>query len=409
MRRRNLIRVVVLLTLSAFLGWRFVRPMNIFTVAKSFERPVATATLPAGIDNLRAESCGKCHAEFYDEWRTSMHAHAWTEPYFQVDWRHDRAQQICKNCHTPLDKQQEQRVLGFHDSDKFDPIVAPNPDFDPVLQQQGVTCAGCHVRDGKILGPYGNPKAPHPVRRMSDPNEICMPCHLVPGQRWDTFFRMPPCGTVAEIRAVDNSAPQNTRSMEATIGRTREVLVSPGELKCVACHMPAVDRPLTADGPVRAARRHLWRGGHDPAMVRQALQGQLERQPDIGHDTHITLTLTNVGAAHFLPTGTPDRHLSVALRLLDAQGHVLDSQQHILKRTLLWRPVIIDLRDTRLPRWQPRKFDYSFSRKRYPQATAVEAEVRYHLLTEQQRAKIGYQNTTPIDYPVYQARLPVTE
>jgi hypothetical protein len=383
--------------------------MNIFTVAKSFERPVSTAAVPAGIDNLRAETCAKCHTEFYDEWRTSMHAQAWTEPYFQVDWRHDRAQQICKNCHTPLDRQQEQLVMGFRDSDKFDPILAPNPDFDPILQQQGVTCAGCHVRDGKVLGPYGNTKAPHPVRRISDPNEICMPCHLVPGKRWDTFFRMPPCGTVAEIRAVDSGAPPNAASKEAEIGHTREVLVSPGELKCVTCHMPAVDRALTADGPVRATRRHLWRGGHDPAMVRQALQGELVRLSDTGQHAHVALTLTNVGAAHFLPTGTPDRHLSVTVRLLDAQGHVLDTEEHILKRTLLWRPFIIDLRDTRLPRWQPRRFEYSFSRKRHPEAATVDVEVRYHLLTEKQRVKIGYRNTAPIDYPVYQARLSVIE
>ena len=173
--------------------------------------------------------------------------------------------------------------------------------------------------------------------------------------------------------------------------------------------MPAVDRPISKDGPIRPTRRHLWRGGHDPQMVRQALQGHFEQQPDNGAKARYTLTLTNVGAAHYLPTGTPDRHLSVTLRLLDAQGQVLDSEQHLIKRKLLWRPFIIELRDTRLPRWEARKFDYSYSRQRYPLAATVEVEVRYHLLTEKQRLKIGYQNTTPIDYPVYQARLPVTE
>ena len=95
-RRRHLIRLTVLLALAVFLAWRFVRPMNIFVVADVIPTPVSTATLPAGIENLRAEAAVNITPKS-DEWRTSMHSRAWTGAYFQVDWRHDRAQQICKN------------------------------------------------------------------------------------------------------------------------------------------------------------------------------------------------------------------------------------------------------------------------------------------------------------------------
>ena len=104
------------------------------------------------------------------------------------------------NCHIPLDRQQEHFILGFRDSDKLNPVLAPNPDFDPTLQQEGVTCVACHLRDGKIVGVLGTTDAPHPVKMIDDPNQICMRCHVVEGNRWDTLFRLPPCGTVAEIR-----------------------------------------------------------------------------------------------------------------------------------------------------------------------------------------------------------------
>ena len=65
----------------------------------------------------------------------------------------------------------------------------------------------------------------------------------------------------------------------------------------------------------------------------------------------------NTGAAHLLPTGTPDRHLSVHLRVLDGRDAVIEEHTHLLKRTTLWRPFIIDLWDTRLPRMQPRRYD----------------------------------------------------
>lgn len=57
------------------------------------------------------------------EWKTSIHANAWNDTYFQVDFQFDGSQQICLNCHTPLENQQENLVLGFIGGDKFDPIL----------------------------------------------------------------------------------------------------------------------------------------------------------------------------------------------------------------------------------------------------------------------------------------------
>lgn len=396
-RKRTLIIGIGIAIFAAFLGWRLLRPMNIFVVSEHFERPMDTSKSSMPTDALRASTCGGCHREIYEEWKTSIHSQAWTDPYFRVDWKFDELQQICKNCHIPLDRQQEHRVLGFRDAEKWQPILADNPDFDAKLQHEGVTCAACHYKDGKMLGAHGDLDAPHPVEKLADANEICLRCHVVQGERWDTFFRYPPCGTAAEIEA--GAGRWQGRSGELTVR-------SASELGCVQCHMPAVERALVEGGRVRQARRHLWRGGHDPATVKQALDIRFaETGTDAAGRRAFALTLTNVGAAHFLPTGTPDRHLTVRLRVLDRDGQTLAEENHALIRTTMWRPFIVDLWDTRLPRGQPRSYRIEFASTGKPAPAAVEAEVRYHLLDEKRRARIGYDNTEPIAYEVFRRRI----
>ena len=395
MTKKRAIIGVILIAAAAFLGWRFVRPMNIFVVSPAFERPVSTAQIPEPLETLRAGECAACHREIFDEWSTTIHSQAWTDPYFQVDFRFDGSQQICKNCHIPLDRQQEHLVLGFRDKAKWDPILAPNPDFDPVLQHEGVTCAACHLRDGAILGPTGGDAAPHPVRKLETGNEICANCHVVGGERWDTFFRFPPCGTVAEIRATRGAGPSG-----------EVVLPDVAALGCVECHMPLVERPVAEGGEPRPTRRHLWRGGHDPEMVKGALAIDLREQPASAPDKRkFALTITNTGAAHYLPTGTPDRHLTVRLSVLDSNSGVLEERHHILKRTILWRPFIVDLWDTRLPRNQPRTYDIEFPVRG---AVAVEAVVHYFLVDEKRRKRIGYEDKDATSYEVFRRRIPLT-
>ncbi|MDH3381050.1 MAG: cytochrome c family protein, partial [Gammaproteobacteria bacterium] len=128
MTRRVLI-LVMLVVVIGFLGWRFIRPMNIFVVSEAFEKPINTSIIPPPLETLHAEACAACHREIYDEWRTTIHSQAWTDPYFQVDWKFDGYPQICKNCHIPLDRQQEHLVVGFRDKEKWQPILDPNPDF----------------------------------------------------------------------------------------------------------------------------------------------------------------------------------------------------------------------------------------------------------------------------------------
>lgn len=368
----------------AFLTYRMVRPMNIFVVGDAFERPIPITSVPTGLGSVAATECRGCHTEIYAEWSKSMHARAWTDPYYQVDFAFDRSQQICLNCHTPLQDQQENLVLGFRDAEKFKPILAPNEAFNRDLQAEGVTCAVCHVKGDTIIGPYGA-RAPHPTRRdegMTDGIGACRRCHVVSGNRWDTFYRVPPCGTVAEIE--EGGTTPN----------------------CSGCHMPAVVRPAWNGGDPRPGRKHLWKGGHDAATVRQAVDVDLEiLDAGGGQRQRAIVTLTNVGADHYLPTGTPDRHLTVEFRLKGDDGETLKTQRHTLKRTILWRPFIVDLWDTRLPKGKPRTYVFEFRAGTEPRPAAFEVVIRYHLLDERRRKRIGYENSEPISSVVYRRQV----
>jgi hypothetical protein len=352
--------------------------LNIFVVEERFERPMKIEK-PEGLNTVSAGGCKDCHKEIYDEWSESMHAKAWTDPYYQVDFLFDGSQQICLNCHIPLENQQENLILGFKDGEKFKPILKPNPDFDPNLKNEGVTCIVCHIRDGKIVGPYGSEDAPHAV--IADPEitygiKFCEKCHVVSGKRLDTFYNIPPCGTVAEIEKGGQKAD------------------------CVGCHMPEVIRPIAEGMNERKGRRHLFYGGHHPGHVEKSLKVEYRKEIEKNRYKFI-FTLTNVGAAHYLPTGTPDRHLTLEIRLLDKNGNVIKEEIHKMKRYILWRPFIVEMRDTRLPYNKPREYVFNFKRDDKNPPAILDITIRYHLVDEARRKRIGYKNKEPIAYPIY--------
>jgi len=177
------------------------------------------------------------------------------------------------------------------------------------------------------------------------------------------------------------------------------------EPECKKCHMAKIKRAGVIRNEVMPVSRHLWRGGHDPEMVKSALTIELKKEYERGNAVDYNLILANSGADHRVPTGTPDRHLTVSFRLLDKNEKVIKEENHKLKRTIMWRPFIVDLWDTRLKAGEMRLF--TFSHKKGDKAAFVDVEVRYHLLDEKRRKRIGYENREPINYRVFYRRIEV--
>lgn len=376
--------------------------MNIFVGNDSFAWPIDTSQVSPPLNTLRAEECGACHPEIYREWKTTIHSQAWTDPYFQADFKFDKEQYICRTCHTPLDRQLPELAVDYLDKDKWYPVLEKNPDFDEKLQHEGVTCAVCHFREGKIMSVMAHSDAPHPLLKLDSPNRVCVRCHVVSGKRWDTLFSFPPCGTVAEIETskgkdyLEDSGAMSTAIVDG--------------LGCVNCHMPLKVRPLIPGGKMHQSRQHLWRGGHDPQMVKSGLTISFQESTAVNQEQQrFTLSITNTGADHYLPTGTPDRHLVVRLRILDGHNNILDEKEDKLVRTVMWRPIILDLRDTRLPPNKPRRYAIEIKSSHKTKAKFVEADVRYYLVDEKRLKRISYQSKIPLNYEVFRKRIPLSE
>ncbi|MEW6544950.1 MAG: multiheme c-type cytochrome [Nitrospirota bacterium] len=380
-----------------YLYYTEVKPVVIFGLRSDYARAIPYQKVPEGIESLRAESCGACHREIYEEWKTSVHARAFEDPFFQAYWKKDRNIWVCLNCHAPLENQQPIVIKSIPRGRVEKAVQEPNPHYDPAYQKEAVTCAACHVRDGVVLGPFDDSAAPHPTG--FDPafrtTQVCYRCHNVvsgPAQ----FYNVGPCGTYAEYEG--------------------KFFMKEKGFICQSCHMPEVERPVAEGGPIRLGRRHLWRGGHDQEMVKQAVAIQVQAEPaspNPGDRVDVTLTLINAGAGHKIPTGDPDRHFTVDFLVRDGQGRTVTQQSQTMGRWILWQPVVLEVYDNRLLPLASREYRFSY---RLPETSAgltLKTLVRYHILTEEQHEmlerKYGLTGHDPYAFTIYERDLPLSD
>jgi len=263
-----------------------------------WDRAVPYQEIPKGLSSLSAQECGQCHQEHYQEWKTSTHSQAWTDRQFQSEIKKDSSPRMCINCHIPLENQQEHFVLGYENNDVFKPVLKPNPQFDYKLQQEGITCAACHVRDNAIVGPNGNQNAPHPVildkEHLSE--QLCINCH----------------------NAVAVITPTLACSFET--GDEWKAGPYPDQNKnCKSCHMPVVHRPLVSNGETKTSHYHNFAGSgipksntHHPEML-QSLEFNVVHQEKYsrGDSAEFAISLKNSFAGHRVPTGDPERFILI--------------------------------------------------------------------------------------------------
>lgn len=379
-----------------YLYYTEIKPTVIFGLRSDYAHAIPFQKVPEGLTSLRAESCGECHREIYEEWKTSIHSQAYQDPFFQAYWKKDKQVWVCLNCHTPLENQQATLIKDIPRGRVEKSPQEPNPHYDPEYQKEGVTCAACHVRDGVILGPFDDSAAPHPTK--FDPSfrttQVCYRCHNVlsgPAQ----FYNVGPCGTYAEYEG--------------------KFFMKERGFICQSCHMPEVTRPVATNSPIRQGRRHLWRGGHDPDMVKRAVAIQVVAnppEPKPGEQVAVTLTLINAGAGHKLPTGDPDRHFTVEFEVEDRNNQVLQTQKDTMGRWILWQPAIVEVYDNRLLPLASRDYTFAYRLPKEIDGLRLKARVRYHIQTEKQHQmliqKYGLTANDPYNFTVYEREVPLS-
>lgn len=342
-----------------------------------YERPRPYSEVPEGLGDTSAETCGACHEQIYQEWALSTHRRAWLDDaQFQEELSKSRGEKdpntgdvgwLCVNCHTPTVPQLEHLVVGLEGGQINKPIYEENPLFEERLQREAITCATCHVRDGAIQGPYGDTNAPHATAKDESllDERVCTSCHQAearyPTQNLQCFF-----GTGREWAA----------SSYAERGET-----------CQSCHMPVVERKVAEhfDVPVRKTRRH-WFGGslipkkpefaEELAPLREVYGSgvtlellaagedappeaprppALESAPEVigcgGEQpcTALRVRVRNDRAGHYMPSGDPERHITVLVEARGEGGEVLARSWDLIGSRYKWWPEIELVEDTRIP------------------------------------------------------------
>jgi Cytochrome c554 and c-prime len=261
-------------------------------------------------------TCQTCHPQQFSDWSGSMHAYSSVDPVFVA--MNTRAQRetngalgtFCVKCHAPVAVAQGLTQDGLN--------LATLP-----ATAKGVTCFFCHsasglgsdhdnnpiqiATDGSLFGPFGDPVAgtPHkgiysPLFDLSRPESAaaCGGCHDIvnkhdaPVERtyveWGkTLFSDPTAGqTCVRCHMSQTTGPAST--------------MSAGKTRSLGSHaLPGVDVALTADFP-EADTQH--------ALVQQFLDSTLQGTLCLDDTQRIQVTLDNVNAGHFWPSGaTPDR------------------------------------------------------------------------------------------------------
>lgn len=387
---------VVIAAGTIYVYYTEIKPVVIFGLRSDYAHAIPYQKIPAGLDSLKAESCGTCHREIYDEWKTSVHAHAYEDPFFQAYWKKDKNIWVCLNCHTPLENQQPTLIREIPRGRVEKAVQEPNPHYDAEYQKESITCAACHVRDGVIYGPFEDSAAPHPTE--FDPNfrtaQLCYRCHNVvsgPAQ----FYNVGPCGTYAEYEG--------------------KFFMQERGFICQSCHMPDIDRPVATDGPIRRGRQHLWRGGHDPDMIKRAVAVQIKADPPHpkpGDQVTFTLTLINAGAGHKIPTGDPDRHFTIEFLVEDRAKRVVEQDTSTMGRWIMWQPAIVEVYDNRLLPLASREYRFTYRMPAESEGLALKALVQYHILTDGQhemlRTKYGLTANDPYRFEIYAREFPLT-
>ena len=295
-----------------------------------WRRPVAPqgeapARFPPVERSLAPASCGTCHPVQLADWRTSLHSKSMgpgiAGQLVEMLRTDPASARSCFTCHAPLAEQ----VPLIRGREGF----APNPALDDALRSEGVVCAACHVRRHRRFGPpqrHGAVAGVTPRGRLPHDGAV----------RSSAFLRSEFCASCHQF-APDGFA-LNGKLLENTFEEWRASPAARRGQQCQDCHMPD--------------RRHLWRGIHDPAIVKSGVEVTLTTARPryrAGDELRATLTIANVGVGHAFPTYVTPRVL-VRAELVDADGRLVPGS---VEERAIGREVPLDLSreiaDTRIP------------------------------------------------------------
>lgn len=256
--------------------------------------------------------CGRCHADIYATWSRSMHAFSLSDPVFEVAYMQalrvdPRSKELCLRCHAP--------------------VTLENKDFDLLqgITREGVTCDFCHtvtdVRIGHPEKPYlqelgrtkrstlelaNSPAHDVAYSELHSKSEFCGACHYYESENGTVVM-----GTYAEWK-------QGPYAKEG--------------IQCQDCHMVLAEgRVVSKDVKADSGPINLHDLIHDSKQLKEALAVRIT-DADYSHGSLlVTVEIANVGSGHMVPTGIPNRTVTLQTEVKLPYGRVVQQEKQYRK------------------------------------------------------------------------------
>jgi hypothetical protein len=378
-----IISVFIILLVISFIEIFLNDTKVIKPLSKPWEFAIPNQNIPNGLVSLSARDCGICHINHYNEWKKSTHSQAWKDLQFQAEVKKESSPFMCINCHIPLQNQQEHIITGLENGDIYKPVKVINPKFDQNLQTEGITCASCHVRNNVIIGTTGSNLAPHPV--TMDPvhlsEKLCISCH--------------------------NASAVITPTLACTFETGDEWKSGPffGKKNCISCHMPEISRSVVEGFPARKSHFHAFPGAgiakfdtlHAEKLESLHFSSSIIRKNYKCRDTiKYKFSVMNEFAGHRVPTGDPERFITIELNISNEDGISVKSKKARIGEHWQWHPKALKLDDNNLNPGETRIFSIQY----LPVTKGIyhlEVKVEKHRLTPE---SARYNKLGP-EYPLY--------
>ena len=264
-------------------------PPSVPTLSKVFNGtlPVDIHAVPEGLANLSAQGCNACHYEAHESWAASAHSSAASAGNV-FDAAERSGIPACLNCHLPIAVQQPS-IASYLESDVNHVTTSPNPNFDATLFGEGVTCAACHIREGRVITSTAIENSPHPttISPQLNSSEVCAACHQLSWEGAD-------------------------KPLYDTYGEWKRSGYSAADIQCQDCHMRSgqlLNGTISHNTDAPSARAI--------SVLIDLSTTELQRG---GPPIHIAVTIQNTGAGHSFPTGSPFKGARLTVHLEGPEG-----------------------------------------------------------------------------------------
>ena len=320
-----------------------------------------------------AEYCGACHRAIEQGWKESVHSQAMESRLFQdalqmanADFG-AHARVVCLGCHSPT------------------AIETGDLSLERKVSWEGITCDYCHSIRSVVLNglnpravvEYNNVKA-GPWKGVTSPvhGTLYSPLH--------TSSLL--CATCHQYRNAVGF------SVLTTYTEWEKGPYAAKQEGCQSCHMYRVEgkvvdpRVKKTDG--QEINLHEMPGSHSLTQLNKAIRGQLFVTHE-GGELHVEVDVTNQGAGHMVPTGSPLRKLILQVSAVPFSGKsyhaerdftrvVADQHGKILNREdLVFMRAAKVVSDTRVAPGETKKETFTFKVPEGVQST-VAADFYYY-------------------------------